>query len=123
MYNKLRQAQDPGKSRDPLEFLPLELAQIVIQQLNLRDQVYVHPLDNNVFLVALCLQHIRVCLAVTKGWKRLLESSYDLWTTFDTNHTRRPISKLLLENCDFDSLNMKLNFINRIFNILLTRDH
>ena len=40
LYAKLRQAQDPGKSLDPLEFLPLELAQMVIENLDMRDRVY-----------------------------------------------------------------------------------
>jgi F-box/TPR repeat protein Pof3 len=39
LYNKLRQAQDPGKSLDPLQFLPLELAQMVIENLGMRDRV------------------------------------------------------------------------------------
>jgi F-box/TPR repeat protein Pof3 len=39
MFNKLRQAQDPGKSLDPLAFLPLELAQMVMQNLGMRDRV------------------------------------------------------------------------------------
>ncbi|KAG0652565.1 hypothetical protein D0Z07_0160 [Hyphodiscus hymeniophilus] len=63
-YNKLRQAQNPGKSLDPLEFLPLELAQMVVENLELRDRV--------------------ICLAVTKSWKRLLESSH--------KSTRKPVS-------------------------------
>ena len=41
MYTKLRQAQNPGKSLDPLEFLPLELAQMVIENLGMRDRVQV----------------------------------------------------------------------------------
>jgi F-box/TPR repeat protein Pof3 len=39
MFNKLRQAQDPGKSRDPLQYLPLELAEMVCQHLSMRDKV------------------------------------------------------------------------------------
>lgn len=39
MFNKLRRAQDPGKSLDPLEFLPLELAEMVMQHLEMRDRV------------------------------------------------------------------------------------
>lgn len=41
MHNKLRQTQDPGKSLDPLTFLPLELAQMIIENLEMRDRVYV----------------------------------------------------------------------------------
>ena len=41
MHKKLRQAQDPGKSLDPLTFLPLELAQMIIENLEMRDRVYV----------------------------------------------------------------------------------
>lgn len=39
MFNKLRQALDPGKCLDPLAFLPLELAQMVVQNLEMRDLV------------------------------------------------------------------------------------
>ena len=38
------------------------------------------------------LTYYRVCLAVTKSWKRLLESSHKLWTMFDTRMTRKPVS-------------------------------
>src|SRR6266496_6029777 len=34
-----------------------------------------------------------VCLGVSLSWKRLLESSHKLWTTFDTTSARKPISK------------------------------
>lgn len=33
-----------------------------------------------------------ICLAVSKPWKRLLESSHKLWTTLDTTCARKPIS-------------------------------
>lgn len=46
LYTKLRQAQDPGKSLDPLEFLPLELAQMVIENLGMRDRVCVQTYDS-----------------------------------------------------------------------------
>jgi hypothetical protein len=36
-------------------------------------------------------------LAVSRGWKSLLESSPALWITFDTRTTRRPISKHSLQ--------------------------
>ena len=60
----------------------------------------------------------RVCLAVTKSWKRLLESSHKLWTTFDTRSTRKPISltslKLHLKRSNYmlDTaiINMKAKF-------------
>lgn len=39
-YTKLRKALDPGRSRDPLEYLPLEMAEIVIEHLDVRDRVY-----------------------------------------------------------------------------------
>lgn len=38
MFNKLRQAQDPGKTYDPLELLPLELAEMVCLNLSMRDR-------------------------------------------------------------------------------------
>ncbi|KAH8687214.1 hypothetical protein BGZ60DRAFT_521877 [Tricladium varicosporioides] len=73
IYNKMRLALDPGKTLDPLEFLPLELAQMVCQHLAMRDKV--------------------VCLAVSRSWKRLLESSHKLWTTLDTTTASKPISQ------------------------------
>ena len=34
---------------------------------------------------------------MTKSWKRLLESSHTLWTTFDTRNIRKPISLTALK--------------------------
>jgi F-box/TPR repeat protein Pof3 len=48
MFNRLRYALDPGKTRDPLEYLPLEMAEIVIKHLNMRDRMYVSLLDLSV---------------------------------------------------------------------------
>jgi F-box/TPR repeat protein Pof3 len=48
MSNKLRRAQDPGMSLDPLQYLPLELAELVVQSLEMRDRVYV--LDHTSYL-------------------------------------------------------------------------
>lgn len=73
VYNQLRYAQNPGKSRDPLEYLPLELAEMICLNLSMRDRT--------------------VCLAVTKAWKRLLESSHKLWTLLDTTNVRKLISQ------------------------------
>jgi F-box/TPR repeat protein Pof3 len=39
VYTELRQAQNPGKSRDPLEYLPFELAEMVCLNLPMRDRV------------------------------------------------------------------------------------
>ncbi|CAG8951570.1 hypothetical protein HYFRA_00007486 [Hymenoscyphus fraxineus] len=72
MFNALKRARDPEKNLDPLQFLPLELAQLVCHHLSMRDRV--------------------ICLAVSRSWKRLLESTHKLWTTLDTTSTRKPIS-------------------------------
>lgn len=72
MYNKVRESLSPASTRDPLQHLPLELAEMVILNLNMRDKV--------------------ICLAVSKGWKRLLESSPKLWTTFDSANVKKAIS-------------------------------
>lgn len=40
VYNQFRQAQAPTKSRDPLEYLPLELAEMVCLNLSMRDRMY-----------------------------------------------------------------------------------
>jgi hypothetical protein len=37
------------------------------------------------------LIHPSICLAVSKPWKRFLESSNDLWTTLDTRSARRGV--------------------------------
>lgn len=93
MFNRLRRAQDPGKSLDPLAFLPIELAEMVMQNLGMRDRVYVlllsHYLISTIFHI---VNSFSICLAVSKPWKFLLESSYKLWTTFDTTSARRPVS-------------------------------
>jgi len=57
---------------DFIERLPLELALMICQNLPMRDRV--------------------ICLAVSKGWKNVLESSTHLWTTLDTTHARRAVS-------------------------------
>ena len=39
MFIKLHHAQNPEKTRDPLQYLPLELAEIIVQNLGMRDRV------------------------------------------------------------------------------------
>jgi F-box/TPR repeat protein Pof3 len=39
VYNQFRQAQTPEKSHDPLEYLPLELAEMVCLNLSMRDRM------------------------------------------------------------------------------------
>lgn len=39
MYNKLRQALEPEKTRDPLVYLPLEMAQSIVEHLEFREKV------------------------------------------------------------------------------------
>ena len=39
MYRKLRESLGIGKIYDPLEFLPLELAQMICNHLSMRDRV------------------------------------------------------------------------------------
>lgn len=39
----------------------------------------------------------RVCLAVSKGWKRLLESSHKLWTILDTTDVKKLITQRSLK--------------------------
>ncbi|TVY75748.1 F-box/TPR repeat protein pof3 [Lachnellula suecica] len=72
MFNKAKRALDPQKVLDPLVFLPLELAEMVCQHLAMRDRV--------------------ICLAVSKPWKRLLESSPKLWSTLDTTSAKKAMS-------------------------------
>ncbi|TVY36460.1 F-box/TPR repeat protein [Lachnellula subtilissima] len=72
MYNKTKRALAPKKVLDPLVFLPLELAEMVCQHLTMRDRV--------------------ICLAVSKPWKRLLESSHKLWTTLDTTFAKKSMN-------------------------------
>ncbi|TVY57708.1 F-box/TPR repeat protein pof3 [Lachnellula cervina] len=72
MYNKAKRALAPKKVLDPLVFLPLELAEMVCRYLTMRDRV--------------------ICLAVSKPWKRLLESSHKLWTTLDTTYAKKSMN-------------------------------
>ncbi|KAE8445648.1 hypothetical protein EG329_012945 [Mollisiaceae sp. DMI_Dod_QoI] len=71
-YNKLLRAMNPGRSLDPLQYLPFELGVMICKHLELRDRV--------------------VCLAVSRGWKTLMESRPDLWDTLDTSYCRKPMS-------------------------------
>ncbi|CZT41223.1 uncharacterized protein RSE6_00942 [Rhynchosporium secalis] len=72
LHAKLRQVLKPGKSMNFVELLPFELALMVCHNLDMRDRV--------------------ICLAVSKGWKGVLESSTKLWTTLDTTYARKPVS-------------------------------
>ncbi|EPE29442.1 RNI-like protein [Glarea lozoyensis ATCC 20868] len=72
MFNKVRRALNPSKSLDPLQYLPLEIAEMICHNLAVRERV--------------------VCLAVSKPWKRLLESSPKLWTTLDTTYAKKNVS-------------------------------
>ncbi|KAL2071543.1 hypothetical protein VTL71DRAFT_12778 [Oculimacula yallundae] len=71
-HEKLRQVLKPGKSMDFIKLLPLELALMICHNLEMRDRV--------------------ICLAVSPGWKGVLESSPNLWTTLDTTYARRAVS-------------------------------
>ncbi|KAF5875213.1 putative f-box domain protein [Botrytis fragariae] len=73
MFNKLQKSLAPSKILDPLSYLPFELAEMIAQQLSIRERM--------------------ICLSVSKSWKRVLESSHKLWTTFDTSITRRGLSQ------------------------------
>ncbi|KAF7895486.1 uncharacterized protein EAF01_009448 [Botrytis porri] len=73
MFNKLQKSLAPRKTLDPLSYLPFELAEMIAQQLSIRERM--------------------ICLSVSKLWKRVLESSQKLWTTFDTSITRRGLSQ------------------------------
>ncbi|KAF7952974.1 hypothetical protein EAE96_006196 [Botrytis aclada] len=73
MFNKLQKSLAPSKTLDPLSYLPFELAEMIVQQLSIGERM--------------------ICLSVSKSWKRVLESSHKLWTTFDTSLTRRGLSQ------------------------------
>ncbi|TGO59461.1 hypothetical protein BCON_0044g00190 [Botryotinia convoluta] len=71
MFNKLKRSLAPRKTLDPLSYLPFELAEMIAQQLSIRERM--------------------ICLRVSKSWKQVLESSHKLWTTFDTSISRRSL--------------------------------
>ncbi|CAD6442566.1 fd57b06a-c007-4f58-984c-0eddc6bd36af [Sclerotinia trifoliorum] len=77
MFNKLQKSQAPSKTLDPLAYLPFELAEMIAEGLTIRERM--------------------VCLTVSKSWKRVLESSHQLWTTLDTTDIRREISHIALK--------------------------
>lgn len=77
MFNKLQTSQAPSKSLDPLAYLPFELAEMIAQQLTIRERV--------------------MCLTVSKSWKRVLESSHKLWTILDMTNVRTEISHKALK--------------------------
>lgn len=59
----------------------------------MRDRVYVHsPTASSLFFQLQSSNLSSICLAVSKQWKYLLESSHKLWTTFDTTTALRPVS-------------------------------
>ncbi|ESZ92258.1 hypothetical protein SBOR_7347 [Sclerotinia borealis F-4128] len=76
MFNKLQKSQAPRKTRDPLSYLPLELAEMIAKHLSVRERM--------------------ICLSVSKSWKSVLESFHKLWTTLDTSTTRKLISQRAL---------------------------
>lgn len=40
MFNKLQKSLAPSKTLDPLSYLPFELAEMIAQQLSIRDRMY-----------------------------------------------------------------------------------
>ncbi|SZF02711.1 unnamed protein product [Blumeria hordei] len=65
-------------SHDPLRILPLEIVGIIFEHLILRDRM--------------------ICLAVSKSWNILLQSTKTLWTTLYTSRTCLHIPLKALEN-------------------------
>lgn len=41
MFNKLQKSLAPSKTLDPLSYLPIELAEMIAQQLSIRERMYV----------------------------------------------------------------------------------
>ncbi|KAF7887604.1 hypothetical protein EAF00_009898 [Botryotinia globosa] len=73
MFDKLQRSLAPRKTLDPLLYLPVELVEMIAQQLSMRERMR--------------------CLSVSKSWKRVLDSCPQLWTTLDTSVTRRRVSQ------------------------------
>lgn len=40
IFNKLRRSMNPGAILDPFQYLPLEIAEMVLHHLQMRDRVY-----------------------------------------------------------------------------------
>lgn len=75
MFNKLRRAQDPGKSLDPLQYLPLELAELVVQNLEMRDRVYVSTTSHLLERYSHIIAFVCVCQSHGRDYSSLLINS------------------------------------------------
>ncbi|RFU30072.1 hypothetical protein B7463_g6247, partial [Scytalidium lignicola] len=90
MYNKLLQSEKPQKNFDPLVMLPVELAEMIAQNLDLKSRI--------------------MCLSVSKPWKTFLESRPKLWLFFDATIAQRPIRESMSKG---DIRERELKFIMR----------
>lgn len=90
LHGKLMRRLDP-KSYDPLQFFPAEIIHMIINQLNMREKVYVYLLQ----LLRFLTRHSN-CLSVSRGWKRILEGSEAFWHNLDMSSVRKPVSQASL---------------------------
>ncbi|KAI9791747.1 MAG: hypothetical protein M1816_003557 [Peltula sp. TS41687] len=79
MCKKLRPVVKPATLLDPFLFLPVELAQMVVDHLTFIELVK--------------------CLRVSKGWNEYLTSITKLWTNLDLSHAKRPVRVASVKAC------------------------
>lgn len=77
MFNKLQRKLAPSKNLDPLVMLPTELAEIVCQNLDMRDRVYDFPLWWLNIILTNHQQDLPLCFKVMEAFARVLTPALD----------------------------------------------
>lgn len=87
-HEKLARQLTPPKAIDPLQMLPLELAEMTIRYLEFRHIVSALPLSSLRSLLILSSGLLRV----SKTWLQLLVAMPGLWSDLDFSTTKRPVN-------------------------------
>ncbi|KAI9835418.1 MAG: hypothetical protein M1819_002336 [Sarea resinae] len=79
MERKVASRLKPKNAKDPLSMLPLELAELIMKELDFKNIVR--------------------CLRVSKGWNMLLSSLPSLWSHLDLSIARKPVRLSAIRAC------------------------